>query len=384
MRCIVRLNRLAHAIPILGMIAFSTVQVGPLAPSEVSAQEVTYSAWIVESCTFKDVPAGGFMPDRAYVPGSTNPMNSQVFFQLPVNVGIIKGGNDVVMYDTGWKQQEYIKLNNCVNWAPIKDQMAVIGFKPEEVTKVVVGHGHWDHAGQIDEFPNATLYVQKAELEGIQWALNYPNPKISETVCGRRPACGYPPDIVDQMYGKILKDQAVIVDGEMDIAPGLKIHPAHRGHTAGSQLLQVHTANGEMVFGSDVYSSWEGIRDWMVANVQQTDTVQQFLAYEKCYKITGGYQNCVAAHEPTSYTSNYPLTANCWVGPNGSRGAELVLAPGEASRKPAGTCPAPAAQAAPAAAPAAKPAAPAAAPAAVQSAPAAQPPPAAAPAQIPR
>jgi glyoxylase-like metal-dependent hydrolase (beta-lactamase superfamily II) len=382
MRCTVRLHKLARAITIVVMVAFATLPGGPLAPAEASAQAVTYSAWIVESCTFKDVPAGGFMPDRAYVPGSTNPMNNQVFFQLPVNVGIIKGGNDLVMYDTGWKQQEYIRANNCVNWAPIKDQMAVIGLRPEDVTKVVVGHGHWDHAGQIDEFPNATLYVQKAELEGIQWALNYPNPKISETVCGRRPACGYPPDIVDQMYGKILKDQAVIVDGEMEIAPGLMIHPAHRAHTAGSQLLQVHTAKGEVVFGSDVYSSWEAIRDWMVANVQQTDSVQQFLAYEKCYKISGGYENCVSAHEPTSYTSNYPLTANCWTGPNGSRGAELVLAPGEASRRPAGaTCAAPAAQAAPAAAPAAKPAAPAAPPAA---APAAQPAPAAAPAQIPR
>ena len=40
----------------------------------------------------------------------------------------------------------------------------------------------------------------------------------------------------------------------------------------------------------------------MIANPQQTDTVQQFLAYEKCYKITGGYQNCVSAHEPLSYT----------------------------------------------------------------------------------
>jgi len=332
-----------------------------------------YSVWIVESCTFKDVPAGGFMPDRAYVPGSTNAANNQVFFQLPVNVGIIKAGNEVVMYDTGWKQQTYIQSNNCVNWAPIRDQMAVINMTPEDVTKVVIGHGHWDHAGQVDEFPNATLYVQQAELEGIQWAINYPNPKISETVCGRRPACGYPPDIVDQIYGKILKNQATIVNGEMDIAPGLTIHPAHRAHTAGSQLLQVNTARGQMMFGSDAYSSWEGIRDWLAANIQQTDTVQQFLAYEKCYQVTNNdIGNCIAAHEPTSYTANYPVTANCWTGPNGSRGAELTLAPGEQSRKPAGqsgcaravaaapaaqpSAPAPAAKPAPPAPPAAKPA----------------------------
>ena len=73
----------------------------------------------------------------------------------------------------------------------------------------------------------------------------------------------------------------------------MKIHPAFRAHTAGSQLLEVPTSVGKLVFGSDAYSSWEGIRDWMIANMQQTDTVQQFLAYEKCYKITGGYQNCV-------------------------------------------------------------------------------------------
>ena len=77
------------------------------------------------------------------------------------------------------------------------------------------------------------------------------------------------------------------------------------------------TSVGKLVFGSDAYSSWEAIRDWEVANIQQTDSVQQFLAYEKCYKITGGYQNCVAAHEPLSYTDKYPLTKNSWVGMNG-------------------------------------------------------------------
>ena len=354
-----RLKTLARILPILGLLGVTIVPAVVMAPVGAYAQQegaprpaepapggspagsgaprtdqTLYSAWIVENCRFRDVPAGAFMPDRAYVPGSTDPMRNQVFFQLPVNVSIIMGGDDVVMYDTGWKQQQYIESNNCVNWAPIGDQMAVIGITPEQVTKVVIGHGHWDHAGNIDEFPNAVLYVQRAELEGIQWALNYPNPKISETVCGRRPACGYPPEIVDQIYGKILAGQAVIVDGEMEIASGLTIHPAHRAHTAGSQLLQVNTTRGQIVFGSDVYSSWTAIRDWLVANVQQTDSVQQFLAYERCYLITGGYQNCLAAHEPTSYTPEYPLTQNSWVGPNGSRGAELVLAPGERSRRP--------------------------------------------------
>ena len=162
----------------------------------------------------------------------------------------------------------------------------------------MVGHGHWDHAGQIEDFPNAVLYIQREELKAIEWALNYPNKHIRAINsdpggCFRTPACGYMPLTMENVYGKILAGKAVIVDGEMEIEPGIKIHPAFRAHTGGSQLLEVPTSIGKLVFGSDAYSSWEGIRDWMPANIQQTDTVQQFLAYEKCYNITGGYDNCV-------------------------------------------------------------------------------------------
>jgi glyoxylase-like metal-dependent hydrolase (beta-lactamase superfamily II) len=285
------------------------------------------------------VPFGAFMPDRAFVPGATNKENNINTVDLPVNVGVIKCGKELILYDTGWKQQEYLKMTGSDHWAPLPDQLKMLGFSATDVTKFVIGHGHWDHAGQLMDFPNAVLYVQREELKGIEWALNYPHPKIKAVNtdpggCMRTPACGYTPLTLDEIYGKVLAGKAVIVDGEMEILPGVRIHPAFRAHTAGSQLLEVPTSIGKLVFGSDAYSSWEGIRDWMIANPQQTDTVQQFLAYEKCYKITGGYQNCVTGHEPLSYSAGYPITKNSWVGINGSRMAEIALARGESSRKP--------------------------------------------------
>jgi glyoxylase-like metal-dependent hydrolase (beta-lactamase superfamily II) len=256
-----------------------------------------------------------------------------------VNIGVIKCGSELILFDTGWKQQDYLKMTGSDHWAPLPDQLKVLGFNAADVTKVVIGHAHWDHAGQLSDLPNAVLYVQREELKAIEWALNYPEPHIRAVNsdpggCNRTPACGYMPLTVEEVYGKVLKGKAVIVDGEMEILPGVRIHPAFRAHTAGSQLLEVPTSIGKLVFGSDAFSSYEGIRDWMTANVQQTDTVQQFLAYEKCYKITGGYNNCVAAHEPLSYTDKYPLTKNSWVALNGGRMAEIALAPGEKSRKP--------------------------------------------------
>jgi glyoxylase-like metal-dependent hydrolase (beta-lactamase superfamily II) len=327
-------------LSVLATVAVALAVSALTAPAPAPAQATQYSVWLVESSRFMNVPFGAFMPDRAYVPGSTSPMNNINTVDLPVNVGVIKGGRDVVLYDAGWKQQDYLKMTGSAHWAPLPEQLKMLGINAGDVTKIVVGHGHWDHAGQLSDFPNAVMYIQKAELDGIKWALNYPHPRISAHNlspggCARTPACGYPPATMDEINGKIQAGKAVIVDGEMQIAPGLKIHPAHRAHTAGSQLLEVDTAMGKLLFGSDVFSSWEAIRDWMIANPQSVaETAQQFLAYEKCYKITGGYQNCVAAHEPLSYTDKYPITKNSWVGPNGSRMAEVVLAPGEQSRRP--------------------------------------------------
>jgi glyoxylase-like metal-dependent hydrolase (beta-lactamase superfamily II) len=303
------------------------------------AQQQVCSVWLIESSRFMKVPFGSFMPDRAYVPGSENPQNSIPLVDLPVNVGVIKCGSELILFDTGWKQQEYLKMSGSEHWAPLPDQLKVLGFDAADVSKVVIGHAHWDHAGQLSDLPNAVLYVQREELKAIEWALNYPEPHIRAINsdpggCYRTPACGYMPLTVEQVYGKVLKGKAVIVDGEMEILPGVRIHPAFRAHTAGSQLLEVPTSIGKLVFGSDAFSSYEAIRDWMTANVQQTDTVQQFLAYEKCYKITGGYENCVAAHEPLSYTDKYPITKNSWTALNGGRMAEIALAPGEKSRKP--------------------------------------------------
>ena len=321
-----------------------------------------YSAWLVESSRFVDVASGSFMPDRAFIPGSTDPKHNLAFFDFPANVGIIKGRDGkITLYDSGWKQLAYIyDWNTSCCWWDLPDQMKNIGLNPDDVVRIVIGHGHWDHAGQLDSFPNAVLYVQIEELKQIEFFTEYPvdfngghiravntvDPITGNQVgppaqaCARTPVCGYPPQTLAEIEGKILAGKAQIVNGRYRIAPGLIIHPAFRGHTYGSQLLQVNTARGQLVFGSDAYSSWEGIRDWNVANIQQTDTVQQFLAYEKCYVLTSNsasYNNCLAAHERLSYSDDYPITSNWWTITDGncSRAAELTLANGESTHVPA-------------------------------------------------
>jgi glyoxylase-like metal-dependent hydrolase (beta-lactamase superfamily II) len=328
--------------------------------AERSESGPLYSAWLLESSRFVNVPFGSFMPDRDFINVST-PKHDVQFINFPVNFGVIKGPDGkLTLYDSGWKQLAYIfDWNGSCCWADARHQLTQIGLKPADVTRIVVGHAHWDHAGQLDSFPNATLFIQKEELKQIDFFLNYSTEfngghiRAVNTVdpitgaqvgppaqaCARTPVCGYPPQTVAEIMGKVLHGNAQIVNGRHQIAPGLIIHPAFRGHTYGSQLLQVNTPHGQLVFGSDTYSSWEGIRDWNVANIQQTDTIQQFLAYQKCYVLTAStssFNNCLAAHERLSYSADYPITSNWWTIPDGncSRAAELTTVPGQKSLVP--------------------------------------------------
>jgi len=66
-----------------------------------------------------NVPFGSFMPDRAFVPGSTKPESNIPSVDLPVNIGVIKCGSELILYDTGWKQQDYLKMTGSDHWAPL-------------------------------------------------------------------------------------------------------------------------------------------------------------------------------------------------------------------------------------------------------------------------
>ena len=73
---------------------------GAAAPAQAQDKPLC-SVWLVESGRFMDLPMGGFMPDRAFIPGSNDPMHNINAVDLPVNVGVIKCGSEVILYDTG-------------------------------------------------------------------------------------------------------------------------------------------------------------------------------------------------------------------------------------------------------------------------------------------
>ena len=48
------------------------------------------------------------------------------------------------------------------------EAFAVLGYKPEQVTKILLTHRHADHSGELRSFPNAKVYVNKDEMDAAE------------------------------------------------------------------------------------------------------------------------------------------------------------------------------------------------------------------------
>ena len=92
---------------------------------------------------------------------------------------LIDTGKDVILVDTGLpagspeetpdEKSLIFTGHNCGNYI---DNLKALGYKPEQVTKILLTHKHADHSGELRSFPNAQIYVDAdelaaAELQGI-------------------------------------------------------------------------------------------------------------------------------------------------------------------------------------------------------------------------
>jgi N-acyl homoserine lactone hydrolase len=136
-------------------------------------------------------------------------------------------------------------------------QLEQLGLKPGDVKMMAVSHTHPDHTGNVELFPQATLYVQKAEYD---WpgANNEPRFKPSHPV--------------ELLAG----DKDVFGDGSVNIL-------STPGHTPGHQSLLVKLPKtGAVVLSGDAVhfkDNWDNRRvPSMNANKDQSAASMQKIA----------------------------------------------------------------------------------------------------------
>lgn len=93
---------------------------------------------------------------------------------------LIDTGDEVILVDTGYAAELPVEVpnENSLNFVGRKTQtymesFAALGYKPEQVTKILLTHKHNDHSGELGSFPNAKIYVNADEtgadeLKGLE------------------------------------------------------------------------------------------------------------------------------------------------------------------------------------------------------------------------
>lgn len=83
---------------------------------------------------------------------------------------LIDTGDEVILVDTGLPAgtPEEAPDENSLAYTGkdicnYMDALAALGYKPEQVTKILLTHRHNDHSGCLDKFPNAKIYVNRDE-----------------------------------------------------------------------------------------------------------------------------------------------------------------------------------------------------------------------------
>ncbi|KAA0692017.1 N-acyl homoserine lactonase family protein [Neorhizobium sp. P12A] len=163
--------------------------------------------------------------------------HNQGYVKLPYCYVVIKGKGHTIMVDVGYNNKEYGKhLGDkfaVENWRSPRDVLAKVGVKPEDVDHCFITHCHFDHFGNVEDFPNATFYVQEREISKWVWAMSLPD-RMRWMMTAVDPG-----DIVRGVA--LARDRRLVtVDGAREnVLPGIDLHVAYDSHTYGSMWVKV-------------------------------------------------------------------------------------------------------------------------------------------------
>jgi glyoxylase-like metal-dependent hydrolase (beta-lactamase superfamily II) len=79
---------------------------------------------------------------------------------------VIRYKSRIILVDTGYRDNYYTNAFS-VEWRDPLSILKELDVTPGDVTDVIITHSHFDHIGNVDLFPDATIYIQEKELERV-------------------------------------------------------------------------------------------------------------------------------------------------------------------------------------------------------------------------
>ena len=120
---------------------------------------------------------GGFMTQQFAFGGEEGKemFDEQILYRSSLQNFLIDTGKEVILVDTGFKTGFPVppkKLGAPLfmgeKVADYMDSFAALGYKPEQVTKILVTHKHPDHSAALEYFPNAKIYISPEDADSMK------------------------------------------------------------------------------------------------------------------------------------------------------------------------------------------------------------------------
>lgn len=158
---------------------------------------------------------------------------------------LIRAQGRVILVDTGYDTNEGQARGRPIRLDPVT-ALKPFGLAPEDVTEIIVTHLHYDHAGGLHLFPNATLHLQAAEMAYA----------TGPCMCHDTLRMPFSADHVCEAIKRLYSGKVIFHDGDAEIADGITVH-CIGGHSRGLQAVRVRTQAGWMVLASDAAHYYE-------------------------------------------------------------------------------------------------------------------------------
>jgi glyoxylase-like metal-dependent hydrolase (beta-lactamase superfamily II) len=206
---------------------------------------------------------------------------------IPVMVWLLKGRGRNVLVDSGFHQQKFVDQWKVQNFRSPADAVRAAGLQPDEITDVIVTHAHWDHAGGLDLFPKATIWIQRDEYSyytGEAWQ-------------ARNTHGGIDDDHMLTLVRLNLQGRVRFVNGDdQEIIPGIRCYTGGR-HTHASQYVGAQSPDGTVLITSDNMYLYENLEK-RVAIAQTLDAASNLKALDRIRSLASDPSLIVPGHDP--------------------------------------------------------------------------------------
>ena len=198
---------------------------------------------------------------------------------------VVRGADEVVLFDCGFDQQVADRHGHG-RVEPIGAGLEALSIAPGDVKLIVISHLHYDHVGNLAQFPNAEIAVQASEDEF--WSSAMARRGLFSTLTE--------PEYMASLERARAEGRLRLLHGDTEVAGGIRALSLP-GHTPGQQGLVVESAARPVVLASDaLHFRAELDNDWPFMIL--SDLVGMYESFDKLRGLDDAGHLIVPGHGP--------------------------------------------------------------------------------------